>query len=1143
MKLRLPKWSRVLPVAVGLFLLSGLAQAATGNGTFSISGLGGLASQVTIQVVVQGESIDGHPTTVPLTVTIKPPVVTTATTTPFVTSNATLTINKSTFNLNDAYNVGLTTSPQVSAGDPISLCLNFTPGSGSTGIPRTNLCDSTSYTTNSSGGYPWQGTFSSTDSIGTWTEWAIVQTPNGNIQSNNINFTVLSVTSLVGSTLTLTPNSLQLYLHPAPGTGQGSSGNLTVAFSGIAVGISANGTIGTLPPVSAGTPVTFRWSSYNAGAGAATIQVQQPAGVNVPRDGCSVPTVSGSSWAPPLTSGDWLNGTVTYTPSPCQQGYTYVLTYTGSNAPPLSQHNSASVTWSISAPTTVAFLAYSKSSYTVGEPYTATLTTSPSVGAGQSINLCASLNGGAYACAPYTTNASGGYPWSGTQTQPGTYRAYAVVNGTITSNTATITVSAPAAPVISSISPTTAVAGQTVPVTINGSNFTSPSMCVIWSGTLNGSQCGYPSTAGTVSFTVFGNFPVGNYTFKVQNGSSGQPSNSVSFRVTAPAAPTASLSISPTSFVEGPNSNYAVNLATSPSVGANDPVNLCLNFTPGQGSTGIPYANLCTGFSAQSTNSSGGYSWRGVYNDPNLIGTVTEWAIVQTSNGNIQTNNINFTIAAPVSILSPFKFFATILDAWKSFVGTAYASYIGPIVTICTNNTCPQVPAGGTGTITWSSSDSSVATVTPAGGVAAVGAGRATITAIFDPDGVAGPIAPMTITGSVIVTGSASVPPTASISASPASVSPNGTSTIAWSCGGGATGMSIAATNGVSTAGWSGNSHTSGALSATTNYALTCSENGFSSATANATVTVSAPPPPACTTLTYKTANSGFSLSTSSASLQQSITVNTGQTFYAFVDYNQTGIDSIQPPNVSGGNVCAFSGIWVSTKAMFTCAAPTTSGSYTYTTGLKSGTASNDCASGPTTVGTPGGVGGGGVTVVASTITGVIVSCSSPILVSATSQCTATVTGTGAFSHAVNWTIALGGGSINIASGIYTAPGSVTTATVRATSQDGSRSGTATIAVVAPAPPTCSFTANPSVIVPPSKSTLSWACQNVNNCWINQGIGSLTINNGNVSVGSVPVGPAQTTIYALTCNGTGSATFNQNASVSVSGPGYIETNP
>ena len=64
-------------------------------------------------------------------------------------------------------------------------------------------------------------------------------------------------------------------------------------------------------------------------------------------------------------------------------------------------------------------------------------------------------------------------------------------------------------------------------------------------------------------------------------------------------------------------------------------------------------------------------------------------------------------------------------------------------------------------------------------------------------------------------------------------------------------------------------------------------------------------------------------------------------------------------------------------------------------------------------------------------------------------------------------------------------------------------------------PPTCNFTATPDrvVIPPPAASTLSWDCQNVTACQMDQGIGSVNAS------GTSGVSPTSTTTYHLTCTG------------------------
>jgi len=112
----------------------------------------------------------------------------------------------------------------------------------------------------------------------------------------------------------------------------------------------------------------------------------------------------------------------------------------------------------------------------------------------------------------------------------------------------------------------------------------------------------------------------------------------------------------------------------------------------------------------------------------------------------------------------------------------------------------------------------------------------------------------------------------------------------------------------------------------------------------------------ACTPLTYNHATSGFSaITNSSGPSAGSITVNPGDTFYAYADYGAKN-DAINPPDytgdIGGSNACSWNG-WVgsSSVARFVCAAQA-AGSYSYVTHTNSGTADNICGSSGDTIGT-----------------------------------------------------------------------------------------------------------------------------------------------------------------------------------------------
>ncbi len=108
------------------------------------------------------------------------------------------------------------------------------------------------------------------------------------------------------------------------------------------------------------------------------------------------------------------------------------------------------------------------------------------------------------------------------------------------------------------------------------------------------------------------------------------------------------------------------------------------------------------------------------------------------------------------------------------------------------------------------------------------------------------------------------------------------------------------------------------------------------------------------------------------------------------------------------------------------------------------------------------------------------------------------------------------------------------TFTLTCTNPNGSASDTANTSVINALlqGPQCDFTANPSSIIPPQTSTLSWECINANSCEIDQSIGSVNPVSGNTEVS-----PTETTTYNLNCQGAGggtSASFPVTVSVGFS---------
>jgi hypothetical protein len=111
-------------------------------------------------------------------------------------------------------------------------------------------------------------------------------------------------------------------------------------------------------------------------------------------------------------------------------------------------------------------------------------------------------------------------------------------------------------------------------------------------------------------------------------------------------------------------------------------------------------------------------------------------------------------------------------------------------------------------------------------------------------------------------------------------------------------------------------------------------------------------------------------------------------------------------------------------------------------------------------------------------ITQVAVTCSpASVAEGATAQCSASVQGTGSYSSTVTWTAT--GGSVS-STGLFTAGSIVGSATVTATStQDSTKAGNATVAVVAPPPSVSSVTVvcSPSTIGPGSTAQCSATVQ------------------------------------------------------------------
>ena len=185
--------------------------------------------------------------------------------------------------------------------------------------------------------------------------------------------------------------------------------------------------------------------------------------------------------------------------------------------------------------------------------------------------------------------------------------------------------------------------------------------------------------------------------------------------------------------------------------------------------------------------------------------------------------------------------------------------------------------------------------------------------------------------------------------------------------------------------------------------------------------------------------------------------------------------------------------------------------------------------------GNPGGNGGN---FGAPTISSVSLSCTpTTVAMGATSQCSATVQGTGSFSSAVTWTASAG--AVN-SSGLFTAQGSAAMVTVTATSaQDSTKSGRATVTVQAQPPPSSTIT---SVAVSCMPSTVAMGATSQCSATV-QGTGSFssavtwTASAGAVNSSGLFTAPGSAGAVTVTATSTQDATKSGSATVTVQSQG------
>ncbi|HZD76147.1 MAG TPA: alkaline phosphatase family protein [Acidobacteriaceae bacterium] len=180
-----------------------------------------------------------------------------------------------------------------------------------------------------------------------------------------------------------------------------------------------------------------------------------------------------------------------------------------------------------------------------------------------------------------------------------------------------------------------------------------------------------------------------------------------------------------------------------------------------------------------------------------------------------------------------------------------------------------------------------------------------------------------------------------------------------------------------------------------------------------------------------------------------------------------------------------------------------------------------------------GGSVGGKTMTTPPIISSVSVVCTpSSISTGATSQCNATVQGTGMYSSMVTWTAS--GGTID-ANGMLTAPNSAATVTVTATSsEDSSKSGTAAVMVAMPSsPPTISsvaVTCSPSTI---ATNATSQCTATVHGTGTFSSTVKWTASGGTIDSSGLFTAPASAGSITVTAASTEDATKSGTASITV----------
>ena len=822
------------------------------------------------------------------------------------------------------------------------------------------------------------------------------------------------------------------------GAGGSATQSATVTVSAKAPAVTIQASPSSLSP---GGSSTLTWSSENATS-------------------C---TASGAWSGAKAVSGTQSTGAVT-------ANSVYTLTCSGSGH---SASQSATVSVTSAAPT----VSLSASPSTVASAGSSMLTWSA-----KNATACTASNGWSGG------KGADGSQSTGALTKSTTYTLVCTGPGGTASQSTTVSVKSALPTVSLSVGPSAISSGASATLTWSSTNATACTASGAWSGTkaLSGSQSTGALTAGAT------------YTLSCTGtGGSAQQSATVSVKA---AAPTVSLSVSPSSITRGNSASVVWSSSHATSCSASGAWSGTKAISGSQ-STGALTANAtysltCTGAGGNAVQSA------------TVTVTPTPTAAVRLS---ASPSTIASGAASTLTWSSTNATSCTASGAWSGSKATSGSQSTGALTANATYSlTCtgtgggatqattvsvtPPAPtvalaaspstitSGNSAALTWASSNATSCMASGAwsgaksmSGSQSTGALKANSTYSLTCTGAGGSATQAT---TISVT-SAAPAPTVSLAANPSSVVSGASSTLSWS--------TTNATACTASGGWSGSqatsgSHSTGALKANATYTLTCTGAGGSAAQ-SATVTVSSPAPT-------------VSLSASPSSIA-------------------SGSSSTLSWSSTNASSCTASGQWSGSKSM--------SGSQSMGALTKSATYTLACT----------GTGGSATQSATVTVTSpapTVTLSASPSTVASGATSTLTWSSTNATSCAASggWSGALATSGSQKTAALTAA----TKYTLTCTGAGGTAAQSATVSVTAPATPTVSISASPTSVTSGGSSMLTWSSTNATACTASGGWSGALATSGSKSTGTV----SATTTYMLSCTGVGGSA-SQSATVSMTSSG------